>query len=471
MSKHFRIIFAILVAIIFVTGQAFATLPDFVPLAQKAGKAVVNISTEKKVASSNGLSGLPQELFQGLPPGFEQFFQQFGGLQNQQSKPKMQRSLGTGFIISSDGYIVTNNHVVENADIVRVNLKGAEGKDKAIDATIIGTDPDTDLALLKVEAKEALPFLEFGDSDAAQVGEWTLAIGNPFGLGHTVTQGILSAKGRDIQSGPYDNFLQTDASINPGNSGGPLINIQGKVIGINTAIIASGQGIGFAIPSNMAKRIVEQLKNDKRVTRGWLGVTIQEVDKNTAMALGLEKATGVLIGSVMDNEPAAKAGVLAGDVILAVNGKNIDDTASLLRTVAAQKPGSTVKLTVWRDGATKVLEVKLGERGGQTSASAEKATPVLGLSVRALTAEEASSLSLKSGTGLLVTNIVEGGIADEAGLKKGDIILSANRTPLTSGQSLSDAVAKSSKRGAIMLQIQRKGQTKFISLPLSKKKK
>ena len=243
-----------------------AQLPDFVPLVKTATKAVVNISTEKKV-TSRGMPGFPSDMFRNLPPGFERFFEPFDG---RGAQPRMQRALGTGFIISSDGYIVTNNHVVEGADVVRVSFQGSD-KEEALRARVIGTDPDTDLALLKVDAKLILPYLEFGDSDKAEVGEWLLAIGNPFGLGHTVTQGILSAKGRDIQSGPYDNFLQTDASINPGNSGGPLINLEGKVIGINTAIIASGQGIGFAIPSNMAKRIVEQLKSDKRVSRGWLG--------------------------------------------------------------------------------------------------------------------------------------------------------------------------------------------------------
>jgi len=452
--------------LVFISPSLAAMLPDFVHLSKTAGKAVVNISTEKKI-SGGGLPGFPSEMFQGLPPGFEQFFQQFGGMTGRQAQPRMQRSLGTGFIISEDGYIVTNNHVVANADVVRVNLEGMNGKEQAIAATIVGTDPDTDLALLKVNAKKALPYLEFGDSDKAEVGEWLLAIGNPFGLGHTVTQGILSAKGRDIQSGPYDNFLQTDASINPGNSGGPLINMEGRVIGINTAIIASGQGIGFAIPSNMAKRIVEQLKSDKKVTRGWLGVTIQEVDVNTANALGLGKPRGALIGSVIENEPAAKAGVQAGDVILAVNGEQVNDSAELLRNIAIQKPGSTVRLTIWRDGSEKMISVKLGERGAKGGGSAsDKATPTLGLSVRPLTAEEAASADLAPGKGLLIVQITPGGPAAEADLKQGDILLSANRKPLRTAKDLSNAVAAASNRGAVMLQVLRRGQTFFRSLPL-----
>ena len=452
-----------------VTSMA-AQLPDFVPLVKTATKAVVNISTEKKVVS-RGLPGFPSDMFRNLPPGFERFFEPFDG---RGAQPRMQRALGTGFIISSDGYIVTNNHVVEGADVVRVSFQGSD-KEEALRARVVGTDPDTDLALLKVDAKLILPYLEFGDSDKAEVGEWLLAIGNPFGLGHTVTQGILSAKGRDIQSGPYDNFLQTDASINPGNSGGPLINLEGKVIGINTAIIASGQGIGFAIPSNMAKRIVEQLKSDKRVSRGWLGVTIQEVDSNTAKALGLEKTRGVLIGAVMPGEPAEKAGMLAGDVVLAMDGKPVENSSELLRFIADQKPGATVKLTIWRGGKEQVLRVKLGERGSKGSGSSDDAdrqlTPSIGLSVRALTAEEAASAGLKTGQGLLVVHVAPGKAAAEAGLNEGDILLTANLIPLRTVNDLANVVrGDAAKRGAVMLQIVRHGQTFFRTVPLETEK-
>lgn len=457
-----------------------ANLPDFVPLAKNAGKAVVNISTEKKV-NSGGMQGLPSEMFRNLPPGFDRFFEQFergerGGRGGGGGQPRMQRSLGTGFIISADGYIVTNNHVVAGADVVRVNLQGTTGKEQSLAADIIGTDEETDLALLKVKSDSALPFLEFGDSDKSEVGEWLLAIGNPFGLGHTVTQGILSAKGRDIQAGPFDNFLQTDASINPGNSGGPLINMDGKVVGINTAIIASGQGIGFAIPSTMAKQIVEQLKSGKKVSRGWLGVGIQEVDANTAKALGLKKAEGVLIGSVMDNEPAAKAGIQAGDVVLSVNGEPVADPSALLRAVAIQKPGEKVKMVIWRNGAEKQVTVELGERGGKDAKSegaAEKqSTPSLGLSVRPLTAEEAASVGLKGGQGLLVTNVTPDKPAAEAELREGDIILTANLKPLRTTQDLARVVTEDAKeKGAVILQIQRRGQVFFRTLPLEQEKK
>lgn len=467
--KRLPIIAAMLIMAFAFSAQAEIVVPNFVPLVQSAGKAVVNISTEKKVMQRGGL---PSEMFRGLPPEFERFFEQFEG--GRSARPRTQRSLGTGFIISADGYIVTNNHVVAGADTVLVNLQGENGKDHSLKAKVIGTDEETDIALLKVEAKTTLPFLAFGDSDKMEVGEWVLAIGNPFGLGHTVTAGILSAKGRNIQSGPFDNFLQTDASINPGNSGGPLINMEGKVIGINTAIIASGQGIGFAIPSSMADRVVAQLKANKKVTRGWIGVTIQDVDDNTAKALGLPQATGALIGSVLPDEPAAKGGMKDGDVVLEVNGKKIDDASALLRAIATEAPGSKVDMTVWRDGERKNVTVQLGERnlkgskkGGQID---EENAPALGLSVRPLTKEEARAARVKPGTGLLVVGVEPGKLAAEAELQEGDVILSANLKPIKSVEDFSKVIREDAKkRGVVMLQIQRQGQTFFRSLPLSEK--
>ena len=467
--KALPVVAALFVMVLSVSAQAAPVVPDFVPLVQSAGKAVVNISTEKKVAQRGGMSS---EMFRGLPPEFERFFEQFerGGRNNAQ--PRTQRSLGTGFLISADGYIVTNNHVVAGADTVLVNLQGTTGKEHSLKAEIIGTDEETDLALLKVKADAPLPFLSFGDSDRMEVGEWVLAIGNPFGLGHTVTAGILSAKGRNIQSGPFDNFLQTDASINPGNSGGPLINMEGKVIGINTAIIASGQGIGFAIPSTMADRIVNQLKNDKKVTRGWIGVTIQDVDENTAKALGLPQASGALIGSVMPDEPAAKGGMKDGDVVLEVNGKKVEDSAALLRSIATEAPGSKVRMLVWRDGEKKELTVELGERNlhkeGKPGKIDEQNTPALGLSVRPLTKEESRAANLKPGLGLFVVGVEPGKLAAEAELQQGDIILSANLKPLRSPEEFGKLLREdAAKRGVVMLQLQRQGQTFFRSLSLA----
>ena len=464
--KMLPLVAVMLVMSLVFTAQAAPVVPNFVPLVQSAGKAVVNISTEKKVMQRGGM---PSEMFRGLPPEFERFFEQFEGGRNAQ--PRTQRSLGTGFLISADGYIVTNNHVVAGADTVLVNLQGSTGKDHSLKAQVIGTDEETDIALLKVKADTPLPFLNFGDSDKMEVGEWVLAIGNPFGLGHTVTAGILSAKGRNIQSGPFDNFLQTDASINPGNSGGPLINMEGKVIGINTAIIASGQGIGFAIPSSMAERIVNQLKQDKKVSRGWIGVTIQDVDENTAKALGLPKATGALIGSVMPDEPAAKGGMKDGDVVLEVNGKAIDDSSALLRAIATEAPGSKVNMVVWRDGERKDVTVQLGERnlkGGKAGNTMDQSAPSLGLSVRPLTKEESRAANLKPGTGLLVVGVEPGKLAAEAELREGDIILSANLKPIKSTEDFAKIIREDAKkRGVVMLQLQRQGQTFFRSLALS----
>ena len=468
--KMLPLVAVMLVMSLVFTAQAAPVVPNFVPLVQSAGKAVVNISTEKKVMQRGGM---PSEMFRGLPPEFERFFEQFEGGRNAQ--PRTQRSLGTGFLISADGYIVTNNHVVAGADTVLVNLQGSTGKDHSLKAQVIGTDEETDIALLKVKADTPLPFLHFGDSDKMEVGEWVLAIGNPFGLGHTVTAGILSAKGRNIQSGPFDNFLQTDASINPGNSGGPLINMEGKVIGINTAIIASGQGIGFAIPSSMAERIVNQLKQDKKVSRGWIGVTIQDVDENTAKALGLPKATGALIGSVMPDEPAAKGGMKDGDVVLEVNGKAIDDSSALLRAIATEAPGSKVNMVVWRDGERKDVTVQLGERnlkGGKAGNTMDQSAPSLGLSVRPLTKEESRAANLKPGTGLLVVGVEPGKLAAEAELREGDIILSANLKPIKSTEDFAKIIREDAKkRGVVMLQLQRQGQTFFRSVPLTENAK
>ena len=413
---------------------AAPALPNFVPLAKSAGPAVVNISTEREVSTRMG-GGFP-----GMPPGMERFFEEFGPFWGQPQGPRKQSSLGSGFIISSDGYIVTNNHVVEGADKVFVNLEGDSDRAHSLEATVVGTDAETDIALLKVDAKRDLPVLNFGNSDTAEVGEWVVAIGNPFGLSNSVTAGILSAKGRDIHAGPFDNFLQTDASINPGNSGGPLINMAGEVIGINTAIVASGQGIGFAIPSNLASRIVEELKSGKKISRGWLGVTIQDVDENAAKALGLKDAQGALIGSVLPDEPAAKAGLKAGDIIVRVGRDDIRNSTELLRSVADLKPGTDVKITVLRNGKEFSTTVKLGERASQgmsQGGAQEEGGTSLGLTIRPLNKEDARSLQLPANTeGLVILSVQPGSPAQEAGLRPGDVIQSANLTPVVSVDEL-----------------------------------
>jgi len=459
-----------------------AGLPDFTQLAKDCGIAVVNIGTERTTKS--GPENFFGEMFRNAPPGFEKFFEQFerfhDGQQQQQQRPqRKQRSLGSGFIISEDGYIVTNYHVVTDADVIRINFQGSSTKSESVTAKLIGSDEETDLALLKVDVKEKLPFLKFGDSDALQVGAWVLAIGNPFGLDHTVTAGILSAKGRNIHAGPFDNFLQTDASINPGNSGGPLINMDGNVVGINTAIIASGQGIGFAIPSSMASKIVEQIKEGRKIRRGWIGVTIQDVDQNSAKALGLDKARGALIGSVMPGEPADKAGVKAGDIIFAVDGTNIEDSNALLRTIAGKTPGTEINITVWRDGKTHELRLTLGERtpeqlsaqrGGPGKPGKGMESDILGISVRPVTAEETRTLKLeKNQGGLMVISVIPGKPAADNDIRQGDVIVSANLKPVKTAQDLTQILTEDAKeRGAVMLQINRRGQLSFRAIPLVK---
>ena len=451
------------------------TLPDFTELVKKAGPAVVNISTEKTVERRQG-----SQFFRNIPKGtpFEDFFKQFEPPASQPQTRKV-RSLGSGFLISEDGYIVTNNHVVENASSITVNLEGAHNRPASFSAEIVGTDPETDLALLKIESDNPLPYLEFGNSKNLEVGEWVIAIGNPFGLDHSVTKGIISAKGRNIQAGPFDSFLQTDASINPGNSGGPLIDMRGKVIGINTAIIASGQGIGFAIPSNMAQDVINQLRTDKTVKRGWLGVQIQNVDDATAKAMGLSETTGALVGEVFPGEPADKAGMKPGDIIIAVNGETVVDNSDLLRKVAALKPGTEVPVKVWRDGKELTFNLTLGARDSGLSAQggapgkpgegSKEAT--LGISVKPLSKEEAKALGYEEEGGLLVGDAAPDSPAAEAGLREGDILQTANLQKLSSVADLQTIIKNDAKeKGAVMFKVVRRGQSFFLAVPLDKNK-
>ncbi|CCO25397.1 DegQ family serine endoprotease [Maridesulfovibrio hydrothermalis] len=456
-------------------------LPSFVDLAKKCGPAVVNINTVKMVEVGNPM----QDFFKfhgnnrgGINP-FEDFFRQFDnrGKGNQPKQKRKTGSLGSGFIISADGYIVTNNHVVASADEIKVKL---QNDGHAYPAKLIGLDKETDLAVLKIDVGKELPFLTFANSEKAEVGEWVLAIGNPFGLGHTVTKGIISAKGRIIGAGPFDNFIQTDASINPGNSGGPLIDMNGHVVGINTAIIASGQGIGFAIPSNMAKNVIDQLKTDHKVSRGWLGVTIQDADEKTTQALGLTEKTGALVNSVNTGDPAHKGGMKVGDVILKVNGEKIDDTNDLLRTVAALPPGKKVAIDVWRQGKIKRLSITLGDRNGKTAvAQAEKMSPKsaeenvdkLGMVVRKIDRDaEADSLGLEKPEGLLVIEVTQGSPAEEAAIAVGDVILEANQHKVNSLAALKKILnTEGKKRGLIMLLLKRQGKNIFRTIELKDK--
>lgn len=466
-------LFPVFLSLFFLATSGWAALPEFTRLAQEAGEAVVNISTVKTVTPKQGLKRfMPNRPKEGTP--FDEFFDQFDrffGKQYQQ--PRKERSLGSGFIISSDGYIVTNNHVVEGADEIKVRLKENGKREKSYIAEIIGTDSETDLALLKINAKTRLPYLVFGNSDKLEVGEWVMAIGNPFGLDHTVTAGIISAKGRVIGAGPYDNFLQTDASINPGNSGGPLLDMKGKVIGINTAIVASGQGIGFAIPSTMAEEIIDQLKEFKKVKRGLLGVMVQGMDDNTARALGLDENMGALVASTTPGGPADRAGVKAGDVILAVNGDEVEDFGDLTRRIGRLLPGEKVDLTIWRKGKKLNLAASLDERSAEESATGSGADgdlaesdKVLGMTLRSPTKDELEILGLKDVRGLLVVDLSGDSPAGEAGIAPGDLILEANQQPVNTVSDFRSIVEKAEKNGVVLLFLKRKGQNLFRTIPL-----
>ncbi|HDQ39850.1 MAG TPA: DegQ family serine endoprotease [Desulfonatronum sp.] len=465
----FRKVLLLVSLVIFLgTGFAQARLPEFTELAENAAPAVVNISTVRIVSGGDEFRRFFSP-FQRRGTPFDDFFEQFERFFGDQAPSRRQQSLGSGFIISRDGFIVTNNHVIKDADEISVNLLGVNTPFRA---EVVGRDPETDLALLKIEADRVLPVLEFGDSDNSKVGQWVVAIGNPFGLAHTVTAGIVSAKGRIIGSGPYDDFIQTDASINPGNSGGPLLDMNGKVIGINTAIVASGQGIGFAIPSNMANSIIDQLQQNKMVQRGWLGVTIQELDDNAAKALGLDEVKGALIAEAIPGEPAANAGIRSGDVVVSINGQAIEDSNALLRVVAQQTPGDKVQVEVIRQGKKRAFTVTLGTR--DTERLAQRGTPgapehetTLGISLRPLNEQEARAMGMERPQGLLVTSVEADSDAARSDVRAGDVVLEANQQPVNSIADFQKVLREdAAEKGVIMLLIRRQSQSIFRTIPL-----
>ena len=479
MRKPFLCLAALVAAFVLVAGGQpgavnAASLPEFAELAAKCGPAVVNINTEKTTKQA-GPEDFFGEMFRNMPPGFERFFEPFAP-NKRRPNMKKQKSLGSGFLVSEDGYIVTNFHVVDGADVIHVTLDEKAAKNRSnIKATLVGSDEETDLALLKIDVKEKLPYLSFGNSDELKVGEWVLAIGNPFGLDHSVTAGILSATGRRISAGAFDNFLQTDASINPGNSGGPLINMRGEVIGINTAIIASGQGIGFAIPSNMANDIIGQVRDGKKVSRGWLGITIQDVDEAVARALALKDHRGALVIAVQPGQPADDAGMKEGDIIVRIDDQDIEDRDELLRVVASKKPGTEAKVVVLREGKEVSLKVKLGDRSSNRevalgqSGGKDVNEDNLGVKVRPVTSEEARSLDIDAG--LMIVGIDEEKPAAGADLRAGDVIVKVNMKPVKTVSDLARIVRdEGMKRGSILLQINRRGDLVFRTVELDEEK-
>ncbi len=444
---------------------------SFADLAEQYGPTVVNIYSTQTIQSRD----LPYEYFfknDQLPEMFKHFFDMPQDPHQQMPMPSQKRtSLGSGVITSTDGYILTNNHVIENADEINVRLANAE----EYRAKIIGRDPKTDLALIKIEPKHELHSVTFGDSDSLRVGDWVIAIGNPFGFEQTVTAGIVSGKGRAIGDGPYQNFIQTDASINPGNSGGPLFNMTGELMGINTAIFSRSGGnigLGFAIPANMAKSVFTQLKSTGKVTRGKIGVMIQPVTQDLARQFRLDRAIGALVGQVNPGGPAEKAGIKAGDIIIKYQGQVITQGSMLPALVAETPVGTRAQIVLYRDGREQTVEVFIGELQEERSAaggdmSSDDIDDDLGFTIQTLTPELSQTLGIDDQAGLLVTDVRPGSIAAEAGLQRGDLIIEAgtgqDRKPVKTPQDLQTTLT-ANKDQNILLLVKSNKQTRFVLL-------
>jgi serine protease Do len=441
------------------------TTGTFAKVAEAIKPAVININTLGRTAgpgSGSGPGRTPFEEFFG-----EEFFRRFFG----DAPERMpQRSLGSGVIVDPTGIALTNAHVVENAaNIEVITVDGNKHK-----AKVIGLDKKTDLAVLKLDdGKGAFPYARMGDSDKMQVGDWVIAVGSPFGLQATVTAGIISAKARQIGQGPFDDFLQTDAAINPGNSGGPLVNMQGEIVGINTAIVAGGSGIGFAIPSNMARKIYTELQSKGRVTRGWLGVSIQPLTPELAKSFGAKDNKGVLLSEVMPESPAAKAGLQSGDILLEFQGKKMEAPADLQRAVGLTSPGNSAKVKVWRDQSEKTMEVKVGEapdeqREGRAPGQRGSTKPVLGLDVRPITPEIARQLNLRTPDGVVVARVEDGSPAEEAGIQRGDVIREINRQKVRSMADF-EKLTKDAKEGdRLTVLLQRGPMSLYVAFTVGK---
>ncbi|MEY9757524.1 Do family serine endopeptidase [Bradyrhizobium yuanmingense] len=461
--------------------EAAATPPGFGDLVSRVKPAVISVRV--KIDQDNDKSAMLQQnrMDSDEDTPFDQFSRQFGfrfpgganGMPRQ--RHQMITGEGSGFFISADGYAVTNNHVVDRAESVQVTMDDGT----TYTAKVVGTDPKTDLALIKVDGKKDFPFVKFSDQKP-RIGDWVVAVGNPFGLGGTVTAGIVSASGRDIGNGPYDDFIQIDAPINKGNSGGPAFDMNGNVIGVNTAIFSpsgGSVGIGFDIPASTAKLVVAQLKDKGAVTRGWLGVQVQPVTSDIADSLGLKEARGAIVDNPQDGSPAAKAGIQAGDVITAVNGTTIKDSRDLARTIAGLTPGTSVKLDVFRKGDSKTVTLALGElpnerqAKGNGSGNADEGsgqpgagTPRLGLSLA-----PAGDVQGAGQNGVVVTEVDPQGPAAQRGIRTGDVILNVGGKAVSSvGEVRSElAQAKSSGKRSVLLQVRSAEATRFVAVPLA----
>lgn len=430
---------------------------SFAKLAAQLSPTVVNVKVTKvKEANFHGPVA-PDGPFGDL---FERFFQQMPDM----PRGYQSEGAGSGVIISDNGYILSNNHVVEGATEVTVTL----ADQKEYPAKVVGRDPKTDLAVLKIDAEKPLPSAALGDSDKLQVGDWVVAVGNPFGLSQTVTSGIVSAKGRVIGAGPYDDFIQTDASINPGNSGGPLFNLKGEIVGINTAIIPQGQGIGFAIPVNTAKPLIPQLVETGTITRGYLGVNIQTLTPDLAKALKVEEQKGILVADVVPGSPAEKGGIERGDIIVSYNGKDVDDSHKLPAMVAATPVNEKVAITVIRNGKKSDMSVTVGKLEPKEGIAADPGTEPFksnwGLQLHDLGPEIERHYRLKADKGVVVVGVEPGSPADEAGLQQGDVIVEVNRQPVNSVDEVKESVSKSEGEGRLLILVQRQDGKFYVPL-------
>ncbi|WP_165671461.1 DegQ family serine endoprotease [Metapseudomonas otitidis] len=460
------------VAALLLLGQTLAAraeLPDFSPLVEQASPAVVNISTRQKLPERAVANQVPD--LEGLPPMLREFFERSipQAPRGQGGRQREAQSLGSGFIISKDGYILTNNHVVADADEIIVRLSDRS----ELEAKLIGADARTDVALLKVEGKD-LPIVKLGKSDSLKVGSWVLAIGSPFGFDHSVTAGIVSAKGRSLPNESYVPFIQTDVAINPGNSGGPLFNLDGEVVGINSQIFTrSGgfMGLSFAIPIDVAMSVADQLKASGKVNRGWLGVVIQEVNKDLAESFGLDKPAGALVAQVLESGPAAKGGLQVGDVILSMNGQPIVMSADLPHLVGALKPGTKIDLGIVRDGNRKNLSLSIGalpedgqELAAGESSGAERSSNRLGVLVAGLSGEQQKALDIKGG---VVIREIQEGPAALMGLRPGDVITHLNNQAIDSVQTFAKVAKELPKNRSVSMRVLRQGRASFITFKLS----
>lgn len=439
--------------------QQFPTFADLVEILQPS---VVNISTTSVVRQRGPFQRRPNSPFGGNDP-FDDFFKKFFGGDSPQKEFKRQ-GLGSGFIMSKDGYVVTNNHVIDKASDVEVILQNGD----KYEAKIVGKDPKTDLAVLKFEPDQEIQEVHFGDSDNLRIGDWVIAIGNPFGLGYTVTAGIVSAKGRSLGFGAYDDFIQTDASLNPGSSGGPLFNLKGEVVGVNTAIVARGQGIGFAIPIDMAEFVIEQLKSGGKVVRGWLGVYVQKVTPEIASSFGLNEDEGALVSDLAPDSPAEKAGIIRGDVIVEYDGQKVNDVSDLTNMAAVTPPGTEVSVKVIQDGKTKNMKVKLEKFPDQEAQVKDEVRKSLGLTVRQLTPKIVRRFNIDHDDGVIIADVDQGSVAGDAGLKPGDIILEINKKPINTLANYS-AVLEDVKPGDTALFLVKRGNnTIYAALRIRK---